>query len=125
MRRAHSDMGHLHLAHDRLSRLAKNADREQLETFIRPYLETRVRSLIDTPVDQGWNSELRLLEANLLFAEGALFAAMGDVEDLDLVIGTLSDRYDGYESMLIEYPIGQSSTLENGIDDLRSMRGTL
>lgn len=125
MRRAHADLAHLYVVHERLSRLQKNRERNQLEAFIRPYLEHRVRPLIHTPAGQGWNGELRLLEANLLFAEAALFVAMGDDEELGVVIATLSDRFDGYESMLIEYPIGDSSTLELGVKDLRTNRGTL
>ena len=124
MRRAHADLAHLFLVHERLDRLQKTADRRQLEAFIRPYLVRRVLPLVHTPPGDGWNAELRLLEANLLFAQATLLVAMGDGGELQEVIATLSDRFDGYESMLIEYPIGDSTTLEHGVEDLLAKRGT-
>lgn len=125
MRRAHADLTHIYLVHERLSRLQKKRDRRQLEDFIRPFMERHVTPLVETRDGEGWNEDLRLLEANLLFAEAALFAAMGDAQDLEAVIAALSDRFEGYESMLIEYPIGTSSTIEHGVADLRTRRKAL
>ncbi len=124
MRRVHADMIHLHGTHERLGRLQKTGDRRQLEDFIRPYLDRHVGPLVEVTEGEGWNSELRLLEANLLFAEAALRAAMRDENELEAVIASLADRFDGYESMLVEYPIGGSSTLEHAVADLRKRRVT-
>ncbi|MFT5444316.1 MAG: hypothetical protein ACI8W3_003371 [Myxococcota bacterium] len=124
MRRAHADLVHLYRGYELISRQQKDADREQLEGFIRPFVASQVDPLFSA-VGEAWNPDLRLLEANLLFAEGALFVAIGEEARLEIVIDTIASRFSSHESLLIEYPIGQTQTLSHGIRDLRSAQASL
>ncbi len=118
IRRVHADLVHLFVGYQRVERQLKTGDQAQLEGFIRPYIEGQAAALI-SGLDQPWNPDLRLLEANLLFAAGALYGAMGDEDEVAGVANTIEDRFAGYESLLVEYPIGETQTLENAVAGLR------
>ncbi len=124
IRRVHADLVHLFEGYQRVERQLKSDDQRQLEGFIRPYIERQATPLIATG-DQPWNPDLRLLEANLLFAAGALFGAIGDSEELAGVANTIEDRFVGYESLLVEYPIGETQTIANAVVDLRGAGASL
>jgi len=118
IRRVHADLVHLFEGYQRVERQLKTDDQEKLESFIRPYIESQATPLIATG-DQPWNPDLRLLEANLLFATGALYGAMGDADELAGVATTIEGRFVGYETLLVEYPIGETQTIENAVAGLR------
>ncbi len=124
MRRVHADLVHLYRGYTVVARQHKSEDQEQLEAFVRPFIERHVAPLFAGD-GEAWNTDLRLLEANLLFAEAALFVAIDEEAGLAEVIATLSDRFGGHESLLIEYPIGETQTLAHGIRDLRSAQASL
>ncbi len=124
MRRVHADLVHLHRGYTVVARQQKHEDQKQLEAFVRPFIERHVAPLVASD-SEAWNTDLRLLEANLLFAEAALLVAIDDRAGLTEVIATLSDRFGGHESLLIEYPIGETQTLAHGIRDLRSAQAWL
>jgi hypothetical protein len=124
IRRVHADLVHLLEGYQRVERQLKSDDQRQLEGFIRPYIEKQATPLVATG-DQPWNPDLRLLEANLLFAAGALFGAIGDDDELADVANTIEDRFVGYESLLVEYPIGETQTLAGAVADLRGAGAAL
>lgn len=124
MRRVHADLVHLLRGYEIVERQHKRSDQEQLEGLIRPYLASQAAPLIAGD-DEAWNPDLRMLEANLLFAEGALLVAIGEDTALAAVIDTLETRFEGYGSLLVEYPIGQTQTLASGIKDLRGAQASL
>jgi hypothetical protein len=121
MRRVHADLVHLYRGYEINARQLKRRDYEQLEAFIRPFIAGQVDPLF-VAKGQGWNTDLRLLEANLLFAKAALFVVIDEKVGLTEVIKTLDDRFRGHESLLIQYPIGETQTLAHGIRDLRKAR---
>ncbi len=124
MRRVHADLVHLYRGYEIVERQLKRQDQKQLEGLIRPYVDTQARPLIASE-NEAWNPDLRVLEANLLFAEGALLVSIGEDEGLASVIATLRTRFVGYESLLVEYPIGETQTLANAVADLRSAQAAL
>lgn len=124
MRRVHADLVHLYRGYEVSTRQHKRRDQAQLEGFIRPFIDRQVDPLF-AGKGEGWNSDLRLLEANLLFAKAALFLAIEEEAGLRAVIRTLSDRFGGQESLLIEYPIGDTQTLAHAMRDLRSAQASL
>ncbi|MCH7869751.1 MAG: hypothetical protein IH881_18805 [Myxococcales bacterium] len=124
MRRVHADLVHLYRGYEINTRQLKRRDALQLEAFVRPFIDRHVDPLFVTK-GQGWNTDLRLLKANLLFAKAALFVAIEESAGLTEVIDTLSGRFRDHESLLIEYPIGETQTLAHGIRDLRIARRSL
>lgn len=124
MRRVHADLVHLYRGYEISTRQLKRDDRTQLEAFIRPFIDRQVDPLFVVE-GQGWNTDLRFLEANLLFAKAALFLAIEEETGLADVIHSLSDRFGGHESLLIEYPLGETQTLANGVRELRKAQASL
>lgn len=124
MRRIRADLAHLYESYEIVARQQKRADQQQLERLIRPYIETQAKPLLASE-DEAWNPDLRVLEADLLVAEAALYGSIGDGADLAAVIATLETRFRGYESLLVQVPAAGSKTLANAIADLRRARATL
>lgn len=124
MRRVHADLVHLFRGYELTTRQLKHRDSSRLEGFIRPFIDKHVDPLF-TSEGQGWNTDLRLLEANLLFAKAALYLAIEETVGLTEVIDSLTDRFRDYESLMIEYPLGESQTLAHGIRELRVARASL
>lgn len=124
MRRVHDDLVHLYRGYEIVERQQKRQAQEQLQGFIQPFIEQHVSKLISEK-GEPWNTDLRVLEANLLFAEGALFVVIDEQAALQQVIDTVDDRFGGHESLLIEFPIGETQTLANAIRDLRRAQASL
>ena len=59
------------------------------------------------------DAELRLVKAELLIETKDYWSA-GDV------IGQIADRYENRSSMLVNFPVGEQSTLAEAIDYLRA-----
>lgn len=120
MRRAHRDLVSLHETARSLRRHRSLNDIRVFESFIDPYFEDHVQALLSE--DEGWHSELALLDANLLFAQAAVLVELREKRRVGGVIREIARRFVGMETMLVEYPIGEQSTLAHALIDLRELR---
>jgi hypothetical protein len=121
MRRAHRDLVSLHETARSLRRHWSFNDIRSFEGFVDPYLAEHVHSLLSEE-EEGWHSELALLDANLLFAQAALLVELREKRRVGSVIREIARRFVGMETMLVEYPIGEQSTLAHALLDLRNLR---
>jgi len=121
MRRAHRDLVSLHETARSLRRHRSFDDIRVFEGFVDPYFEEHVQSLLSQE-EEGWHSELALLDANLLFAQAAVLVELREKRRVGRVIREIAKRFVGMETMLVEYPIGEQSTLAHALTDLRDLR---
>jgi hypothetical protein len=121
MRRAHRDLLHLEQTLVSLRRHRYTEDVRLLRRFVRPYLLEQVDPLLSSKTE-GWHPELVKLDANLLFAKGAVLAQLGDARDLDRVIKNIESRFDGLDSLLVENRLDSQSTLGASLEALRKQR---
>ena len=82
---------------------------------------TDMQSLLSEE-EEGWHSELALLDANLLFAQAAVLVELREKRRVGKLIREIARRFVGMETMLVEYPIGEQSTLTHALTDLRDLR---
>ena len=121
MRRAHRDMKSFFATIESLRRHRKRDEIRLFENFLRPYMATHLERLLSSR-DTSWNPELSLLDANLLFAQAAILIELEDRADLVKVIGEIGRRFEGMESMIVEYPVGSENTLADAVLELQRMR---
>lgn len=119
MRRTQRDLMHLQQTLETLRRHRYDAQFELMAGFVRPYLRDRVDPLISDR-EESWHPDLVALDANLLFAKGAVLAELGDRRSVESLIRTLEQRYPKMGSLLVEFPKGTQSTLSEGLSELRA-----
>jgi hypothetical protein len=124
MRRAQRDLIVFQASMESLRRHRSLQDIALFEAFVRTYIAEHVDPLLAQD-NRSWHPELLTLDANLRFAKGAVLIEMRDRRRLDRLIRAIATRFDGMESMLVEYPIGTKSTLRDGIRELRRGRWQL
>lgn len=124
LRRAHRDMSHYHAT---LGSLHARGDRNGLVMF-NQYLDAYMYTYLSPLLEAEWQSrhpELMALDANLRLAEADVLVQMRETRRAQSGIDELKRRFAGRESLLVEYPIGGQTTLEQAIRSLeeRKWRG--
>lgn len=118
MRRAYRDMVHFHATVESLNRRSDRSGQVLFNGFLDEYMGTH----LDPIMRAEWQSrhpELAALDANLRFAKAELLMQMGASRRADRVIDEIEERYEGRGDMLISYPFGEQSTLNDGLALLR------
>ncbi len=121
MRRAHRDLLHIQTTLISLDRHRYGDDVAAFEAYVRPYIRSQVDPLLSSK-KSGWHPELVSLDANLLFAKGAVLAELGDGRSVDRVIQSIESRFSGLDSLLVEFPLDNPTTLKSGLNSLRERR---
>ncbi len=121
MRRAHRDLISLHETARSLRRHRSFDDLHVFRGFVDPYFEAHVQTLLSEE-EEGWHSELALLDANLLFAKASVLIELREKRRVARVIREIDRRFKGMETMLVEFPIGEQSTLARALIELRELR---
>jgi len=122
MERAHRDLIQVHTT---LESLRYHDDRngvKRLSRFIDAYMGLH----LDRLLRHEWQSrhpELMALDANLRFVKAEVLIRMDSGDRARGVIKDIERRFQGREGMLVEYPIGKQSTLEEGLEILKSGSG--
>ena len=110
LRRLHGDMKSFHTTAQALRRHRNLAGILAFEAFLHPFLARQVEPLVAGP-GSSWHPELQLLKANLLLAEAAVLIELRDKRRLSAVVIHIESRFAGRGHMLVEYPLGDESTL--------------
>jgi DNA-binding helix-hairpin-helix protein with protein kinase domain len=124
LRRAHRDMSHYHVT---LESLHARKDRSGLIMFNR-YLDAYMHTHLSPMLQAQWQSrhpELMALDANLRLAQADVLVRMHETRRAQATIDELRRRFAGRESLLVEYPIGDQTTLDKALRSLeeRKWRG--
>ncbi len=124
MERAKGDLVHFHATLRSLRRHKSEMDIQAFEAFLRPYLAERVDPLV-APDQAGWHPELQRLDANLLFAKGAVLVELRDHRAIDRLLRQIERRYADLDDLLVEFPMGKQTTLARGVRELTRQRFAL
>jgi len=124
LRRAHRDMSHYHAT---LENLHTRKDRGGLIMFNR-YLDAYMHTHLAPILEARWQSrhpELMALDANLRLAQADVLVRMHETRRAQATIDEIRSRFAGRESLLVEYPIGDQTTLQKALTSLeeRKWRG--
>jgi hypothetical protein len=112
--RAYRDMTHFHAT---LESLVHRKDRSGLVLFS-GFLDKYMGLHLDPLLRNDWQSrhpELMALDASLRLAKAEVLIALRDPGRVQEVLDDLRTRFEGREEMLVEYPIGEQSTLGEAI----------
>lgn len=124
MRRLRRDLANFRITLEQLRRHGKDAGIDRFELFVRPYIETRVDTVVVTP-DSQFHPELRPFRAELLLSKGVLMHELDDRRAVRQTIERLERDFASLTSMLVLYPTGEAVTLEQGITLLRRQTGEI
>jgi hypothetical protein len=124
MRRLRRDLASFRQTLEQLRRHGKDAGIDRFEAFVRPYIETRVDTIVDTD-DSQLHAELRPFRAELLLSKGVLMHELDDRRLVRQTIDRLETDFASLKSMLVLYPTGEAVTLEQGIALLRRQTGEI
>ncbi len=124
MRRLRRDLASFRQTLEQLRRHGKDAGIDRFEAFVRPYIETRVDTIVDTE-DSQLHAELRPFRAELLLSKGVLMHELDDRRLVRQTIDRLETDFASLKSMLVLYPTGEAVTLEQGIALLRRQTGEI
>jgi len=120
LERAVRDMNHFHATLISLERRYDRGSRVLFQEFVQFYLVKHVQ-----PMLQGeWQSrhpEVAVLDVNARFVVAELWARMGASGRTAQMIESIETRYRGRDSMVVAYPVGQESTLADGLAHLRRL----
>lgn len=124
LERAQRDMVHFYAT---LESLHHRRDRNGLILFS-GFLDAYMGLHLEPLLEGEWQSkhpELMALDANLRFAQAEVLIQMRAPSRVQKVIDEIEERFAGRGSMLVEFPIGGQSTLEQGLEILsnRKWRG--
>ena len=92
-----------------------------LDNFIAEYMAKHLDPLLE-PAWQSSHPEVMALDANLRFMKAQLLANMRYPRKVQDSIEDIEDRFEGRESMLIEYPIGEQRALGEALEMLRDQK---
>lgn len=124
LRRAHRDMVHFY---ETLESLHHRKDRNGFILF-RAFCDEYIGTHLNPLLRAEWQSdhpELMGQDANLRFIKAAVLLQMREPRRAQHVIDTISERFEGREDILVDYPIGEQSTLQEALELLaqRKWRG--
>jgi len=121
LRRAYEDMVHFHAT---LESLHYRRDRNGLvlfSGFLDAYMGVHLMPLL-TAAWQSDHPELAALDASLRFAQAEVLIQMRSPRRVQDVINEIESRYTGRGTMLVRFPIGGQTTLEQGLEMLGSRK---
>jgi hypothetical protein len=121
MHRALSD---LTAFHETMSSMIERHDSRStgvFTSFMAQYMGTHLDPLL-FPQWPSAHPELVTLDANLRFAQAEIFVQMRYPRRVQQVIDDISRRYKGRGTMLVDYPIGEQSILEDALEKLKDRK---
>ena len=118
MARALRDMVHFHTTLETLNYRGDRKGLRQMRAFMEAYLGLHLDPMLATEW-QSRHPELMGLDVNLRLAKADVLIRMRETGRAQRVIDEIRWRFKGREDMLVEYPLGEQSTLEEGLRLLR------
>lgn len=92
-----------------------------LDGFLDQYMTTHLAGLL-RPQWQSSHPEVMALDANLRFLQAELLAQMRYTRRVQASIDDITWRFEGRESMLVEYPVGEQRPLGEALEMLRDRK---
>lgn len=92
-----------------------------LDNFIAEYMAKHLDPLLK-PEWQSSHPEVMALDANLRFMKAQLLSNMRYPRKVQESIDDIEDRFEGRESMLVEYPVGEQRALGEALEMLRDQK---
>jgi hypothetical protein len=121
MQRAYRDLIHFHATFESLFFRRDRSGQILFSEFVGTYMGTH----LDPILRNEWQShhpELMGLDANLRFVQAEVLMQMRDPAGAEAAIEEIERRFQGRENMLVDYPIGEQSTLAEGLEILRDRK---
>lgn len=92
-----------------------------LDRYLAQYMGQHLDPLL-RPHWQSSHPEVMALDANLRFMKAEILAEMRYTRRVQEVIDDIEARFEGRESMLIEYPVGEQRSLGDALELLRGRK---
>lgn len=92
-----------------------------LDGYLSQYLGQHLAPLLQ-PRWQSSHPEVMALDANLRFMRAQILADMRYPRRVQEAIDDIEDRFEGRESMLVEYPVGEQRSLAEALQLLRDRK---
>jgi hypothetical protein len=92
-----------------------------LDNFIAEYMSKHLDPLLK-PEWQSSHPEVMALDANLRFMKAQLLSNMRYPRKVQDSIDEIESRFEGRESMLVEYPVGEQRALSEALEMLRDQK---
>ena len=117
VKRAYRDLIHYR---DTFETLRRRRDGNGL-TLFRQFAENYMDHHLQPILDADWQSdhpELLGMDANIRLVQAECYMLMSKPGKMQKVLNGIEDRYKGRETMLVDYPVGEQSTLQDAIENL-------
>jgi len=117
VRRAYADLVHFQETLETLRRRRDGNGMALFRQFTQNYLDTHLQPILESDW-QSEHPELLGVDANIRLVQAEIFMLMGKPGQMQDVLDDLEERFQGRETMLVNYPIGEQSTLQEALDHL-------
>ena len=117
IRRAFADLVHFQETLETLRRRRDGNGMALFRQFTRNYLDDHLQPILDSDW-QSEHPELLGVDANIRLVQAEIYMLMGKPGEMQDVLDDIEDRFKGRETMLVNYPIGEQSTLQEALDHL-------
>lgn len=121
MQRALGDLGAFNQTLTSLIERRDDAGIEAMEPFVLGYIGQHLDLLI-APTWPSNHPEMAAVDANLRFMKAELLIQLRRTRDVQKVIDDIRERYASRQQMLVDYPLGQQSTVAGGIEKLKNRK---
>lgn len=121
MQRALGDLGAFNQTLTSLIERRDDAGIDAMEPFVLGYIGKHLDALIE-PTWPSNHPEMAAVDANLRFMKAELLVQLRHTRDVQRVIDDIRARYEGRQQMLVDYPLGQQSTINDGIEKLKNRK---
>lgn len=94
---------------------------DAMEPFVLAYIGQH----LDTLIVPRWTSdhpEVAAIDANLRFMKAELLIQLRRTRDVQRVLDDIRARYEGRGNMLVDYPLGEQSTITQAIEKLKNRK---
>jgi hypothetical protein len=121
LQRAQRDMGHFAAT---IETLRQRRDRSGM-VLMAQFVDSYMGKHLDPLLNNEWQSnhpELMALDASLRLAKAELMIEMRSPRRVQQVLDDIEQRFSGRKAMLVEYPIGGQTTLEQALALLRQRK---
>jgi hypothetical protein len=121
LKRAWRDLLHFNETMQSLSDRKDSRGMALLDGFLAQYMAQHLDPLL-RPRWQSAHPEVMAIDANLRFMKAQILSEMRYPRRVQRVIDDIQFRFEGRESMLIEYPVGEQRSLGEGLERLRERK---
>ena len=121
LNRAWRDLQHFDATMQSLVDRRDSQSASSLDDFLLQYMLEHLDPML-RPGWQSTNAELMAIDANLRFMKARILADMRYPRRVQRAIVDIETRFEGRESMLVEYPVGERRPLGEALELLREQK---